>query len=711
MNIKKMNIKKMNIKKINIKKIKIKKKLYNYHSDRFLKKINLEKIFDIKVCNTIIIASDFETISINDKLYVYCVGILFNNNNYFDFFVDFEKDIVKESSKLIKEYLFFLENKFDTKKKLCVYFHNLGSFDGYFLMEYFMKYHEDQIDCLIKDNKIFYIKYKNITFLDSYNIIPYSIDEIGNIYLNKGKSLEITEYDSLDTIKKNFIDIKKYLYNDVYILYTAIIIFYNKFLLEKVNITEKFTLSSIAFQIYRMKYMNNVKIRTTRFNNYVFLKKTYLGGLNFIRIPYIENGYYYDINSLYPYIMKTCQMPVGDFSIIKNNFLSIDNYFGFIYCTVYVNQNIDIPPLLLKIGKRDNLQATGYITGYWFSEEIKFAVSIGVVVIEIFEVYSFEEKKIIFSDYIDYFYNKRIHSTNKGDSLIYKLIMNSLYGKFGTNLSYNKIVRIEDKDLYPYELTHEILNKFGEKTYNISINWDLYNQLSCQQRDISDYEDKIEKMISSQKHQFSTSNVCVHISSAIASYARIKLLKDMYFLMKDKNYKIYYYDTDAIFVDKLLPNDMVSNQELGKYKLVDEIKKGYFISCKIYGYVNNKGEEIIKFKGLEKKEKKKLSIEIYKNIYENMKQIEESKKDIIKYSFNQLKKHLSSFSIYNKKTTFEPVFTSHKQKNIYCNNKSWILTQYIHQQNWFYFLKNLFNLFRSIMSEIEYYKFIYNIFK
>lgn len=46
--------------------------------------------------------------------------------------------------------------------------------------------------------------------------------------------------------------------------------------------------------------------------------------------------------------------------------------------------------------------------------------------------------------------------------------------------------------------------------------------------------------------------------------------------LMENDYKLYYMDTDSIVENKLLPDWMISNNELGKMKLEHIIKKGVF---------------------------------------------------------------------------------------------------------------------------------------
>jgi DNA polymerase type B, organellar and viral len=81
--------------------------------------------------------------------------------------------------------------------------------------------------------------------------------------------------------------------------------------------------------------------------------------------------------------------------------------------------------------------------------------------LKIHKVYSYEKKEKIFDKYVDYFYEKKINSDNEIEKLIYKLLLNSLYGKFGSTLNYCNLLKVDDTDLSLYELTHVVLNKLG----------------------------------------------------------------------------------------------------------------------------------------------------------------------------------------------------------------------------------------------------------
>jgi hypothetical protein len=58
------------------------------------------------------------------------------------------------------------------------------------------------------------------------------------------------------------------------------------------------------------------------------IKSGYHGGLSDVFKPHLLGGYYYDVVSLYPYIMSKVPMPVGNITLSDDT--NLDSYFGFV---------------------------------------------------------------------------------------------------------------------------------------------------------------------------------------------------------------------------------------------------------------------------------------------------------------------------------------------------------------------------------------------
>ena len=99
------------------------------------------------------------------------------------------------------------------------------------------------------------------------------------------------------------------------------------------DIVTKLTLSSLALSIYRTNYYDpkTFPIHIPNRNEDTFLRRGYYGGHADAHIPKGQNIYFYDVNSLYPFIMKTFPIPGG--KPVWHGKLEgqdLDNLYGFI---------------------------------------------------------------------------------------------------------------------------------------------------------------------------------------------------------------------------------------------------------------------------------------------------------------------------------------------------------------------------------------------
>jgi hypothetical protein len=135
------------------------------------------------------------------------------------------------------------------------------------------------------------------------------------------------------------------LYNDLKSLYEIIDKFSNEIYdIERYDITESVTLSSLSFNIFLTNYYDekNKPIFIPKFNQYKEIKSAYFGGRVEVYKTYGEDLYIYDVNSLYPSVMLK-DMPIGN--IIKSTDTKLDNYFGFCYANVTVPLSVKNPVL------------------------------------------------------------------------------------------------------------------------------------------------------------------------------------------------------------------------------------------------------------------------------------------------------------------------------------------------------------------------------
>ena len=61
---------------------------------------------------------------------------------------------------------------------------------------------------------------------------------------------------------------------------------------------------------------------------------------------------------------------------------------------------------------------------------------------------------------------------------------------------------------------------------------------------------------------------------------------------------LYYSDTDSIYINKPLPEYLVSDKILGQMKLENVLTKGIFLAPKVYYLITENNDVIYKVKGL-----------------------------------------------------------------------------------------------------------------
>jgi len=140
----------------------------------------------------------------------------------------------------------------------------------------------------------------------------------------------------------------------------------------------------------------------------------------------------YDVNSHYPNAMLR-PMPGGKPRISSEK--DIDKIFGFIEAKVMApsEEELRVPILPVKIdGKTILFRNT--VVGVWWSEELKMARDFGYKILEVKSCVIFDKVEGLFDDYVNTIYAKKLKAEeveNDIQRLIYKLLLNSLYGRLG----------------------------------------------------------------------------------------------------------------------------------------------------------------------------------------------------------------------------------------------------------------------------------------
>lgn len=150
---------------------------------------------------------------------------------------------------------------------------------------------------------------------------------------------------------------------------------------------------------------------------------------------------------------------------------------------------------------------------------------------------------------------------------MFKILMNSLYGRFGINPKCTMTEFCND-DQYKHMLRFSDII-FAEKlseSYIIS-----YHKNTLKD---SDYWEPPK-------------NSAVQLAAAITASARI------YMYPYTSREDCYYTDTDSVVLSQPLPNELISSSAIGLFKLEDRMRNAYFLSAKAYCYITNDEKNVI----------------------------------------------------------------------------------------------------------------------
>lgn len=385
----------------------------------------------------------------------------------------------------------------------------------------------------IFNNRFICARHKKFLFADSFNLFGFSVAEIG-----KQLGIQKMDIDSnlqTGTVRKIEHFHVEYCFRDCEIVWVAL----NK--LFRITGTVKITMAGVALNYFRNTFLRQ-RLSSDDKYIYEFFSSYYGGRVEVFKLGKVH-AYKYDVNSMYPYAMKNAIFP-DPFRLKKDDNLSVErlNYYlkvfeGMAKCKVRHKKG-KFGYLPYKDPKSNKLIfPVGTFTGTWNFNELRYAIEKGKVeILSVeFAIYS-NRYKSPFVEFVDCVYDLRSKS-NGIDKTVYKLILNSLYGKFAQRIKYDEI--------YYKEVPYDEIKKLQEK----GVDYEL--QMFSAERD--DCFLKIKK----NKNLHHTIPL---FSSYITSYSRIVLLK----YMEENEKGLVYVDTDSICTSIKKEYD---SKELGGLKI------------------------------------------------------------------------------------------------------------------------------------------------
>ncbi len=466
-----------------------------------------------------------------------------------------------------------------------LYFHNL-KFDGEYIFNYLLNNGYECIEdkkerrnktftTLISDLGQFYSieiffevkghKTNKVTIYDSLKILNFSVEKIAKDFNLPIRKLEINYKEKRE--KGHILTEKEvdYLRNDVEIMCRALEIMFKEDL-------KKMTIGSDALSFYKTTISNfddyYPVLPYEMYNNGI--RQSYKGGWVYLNPIYkdkeVKDIMVIDKNSMHPSQMYYEYMPFG-FPLYFEGKYTNDKiyplYIQVMSCSFKLKEN-KLPTIQIKGSFK--YTPTEYLETSNGEIETLYLTNVDYeLFVENYDIdnvvyqggYKFRRIKGLFCKYIDKWAEVKANAKKENNGALYtiaKLMMNSLYGKFGLS------ARVRGK--YPY------LSEEGIVKYKL-------------------YDEKIRDTI-----------YCP-VASFITAYSRTDIIRTSQ-KIRDYSLKTYgedyyiYSDTDSIYCKNLSEEELnniieIDKYKLGAYDIEGRFKRGKFLrqKCYICEYLDN----------------------------------------------------------------------------------------------------------------------------
>lgn len=481
---------------------------------------------------------DFETTTDINDCRVWCAAFCeIGNTDNFNYFNNLDD---------------FMEWALTGEKKL--FFHNL-KFDGEFILSYLLNndynyvqkrmLDNNEYTCLISDKGQFYsLKVKNTEIVDSLKLLNFSVAKIAKAFdlpMTKGE-IDYNEHRPIG-YKPSEKEID-YIKRDVTIVAKALEI------LQGQGLT-KITTGSNALANYK-------SIISNKTFGYLFpppeydndIRQSYKGGWTYLKEGYesvnIGEGIVLDVNSLYPWVMREKLLPCGEGKFFEGKY-KVDAeyplYIQMMRCAFEIKKN-HLPTIQLK-------NSLAFIPTQYLKTSGDESVTLcltnvdlqlikdhyNLYDVEYFSGWKFKGRNNMFKDYIDNWIKIKNNATIDGNEpmrTLAKLMLNSLYGKFGTNPECRRKIPYLENGIVKYRI--------GEKEHREPI--------------------------------------YIPLASFITAYARERTIRTAQHCYD----RFVYSDTDSLhLIGKTLPSGIeIDPVKLGAWKHESTFTRAKFIRAKTY---------------------------------------------------------------------------------------------------------------------------------
>jgi len=424
-----------------------------------------------------------------------------------------------------------------TRDAQRIYFHNLQYDLGNLFAD---KLHEFSLTMV--GGRLIKAQWKGKTFVDSFNLFPTSLASLGDAI-----GLEKLQFDATS---------RKYVMRDCEIILKALNHLQDTLKTFKVKKMPN-TLGSMCVRVWKAMGGKNWSCHSD------ICKDTIFGG----RVELFSKGgegcvMWTDVNSLYPWAMT--QKYPHECTQTKDM-----KEYGLTEATVEVPQQPYAPlPYRTKeadgfsgISEGSILFPCGRFTGTWTNHELRKAVeNHGVKILKLHYTFGTDRASDYYGNFVKKFYKKRLESKTPAYKLIYKLLMNNLYGQLGMSGKVIKTCKLTEIDLKRIQRGDLRVQMIGNNVLK-------------------------EFFIPLPEH-------CNYLhASYVTSYGRLRLLE---FMRKVPPEDMVYCDTDSLFFfAKDWKAPFPTGDGLGEMKLEDKGSRITTYAPKVYSI-----NDIVKAKGV-----------------------------------------------------------------------------------------------------------------
>lgn len=296
--------------------------------------------------------------------------------------------------------------------EFIIYAHNGGKFDFFF----FLKYLDKQTSPLIMNSRLVKIYFAGQEFRDSFSIIPQALGSYQKEKIDYNKFTRANR-------EKHRQEILKYQKSDCVYTYDLIGGFHKMF-------GDKITIASASLPMLR----SFTGFETLREGQDKRFREFYFGGRNqcfetgILKPKYGDKFFLYDRNSMYPAAMRDVLHPISNKATLQRD---INDSTDFALIDAF---NDGALPIRDHKGGLDFTVKRGKF--YATIHEIKAGLETGTLRINrVLHSWTFD-RKASFTEFVEHFYDMRNIAKEQNDlvkNILYKLILNSSYGKFALN--------------------------------------------------------------------------------------------------------------------------------------------------------------------------------------------------------------------------------------------------------------------------------------